>query len=124
MDHWGTPALTGYSCEDFPSRTTQSCLLLRIEEIRANIWPENQWDLISLRRRLTCQTLSKPLDISSATARVAPDLLKVVAILSDTTVRRSAVDQKDLKPYRKSEKKQFSRWSVMLLFTSFSKTSY
>ena len=124
MDHWGTPALTGYSCEDFPSRTTQSCLLLRIEEIRANIWPENQWDLISLRRRLTCQTLSKPLDISSATARVAPDLLKVVAILSDTTVRRSAVDQKDLKPYRKSEKKQFSRWSAMLLFTSFSKTSY
>ena len=104
MEPWGTPALTGYSCEDFPSRTTRSCLLLRIEEIRANIWPENQWDLISLQRRLTCQTLSKPLDISSATARVAPDLLKVVAILSDTTVRRSAVDQKDLKPYRKSEK--------------------
>ena len=123
MDHWGTPALTGYSCEDFPSRTTQSCLLLRIEEIRANIWPENQWDL-SLRRRLTCQTLSKPLDISSAAARVAPDLLKALAFLSDTTVRRSAVDQKDLKPYPKSEKKQFSRWSAMLLFTSFSKTSY
>ena len=103
MDHWGTPALTGYSCEDFPSRTTQSCLLLRIEEIRANIWPENQWDL-SLRRRLTCQTLSKPLDISSAAARVAPDLLKALAVLSDTTVRRSAVDQKDLKSYWKSEK--------------------
>ena len=29
MDPWGTPALTGYSCEDFPSRTTQSHLLLR-----------------------------------------------------------------------------------------------
>ena len=28
----------------------------------------------------------------SATARVVPDLLKVLAILSDTTVRRSAVD--------------------------------
>ena len=106
MDHWGTPALTGYSCEDFSSRNTRSCLLLRIEEIRGNIWPKNQWDL-SLRRRLTCQTLSKPLDISSATTRVAPDLLKVLAILLDTTVRRSAVDQKDQKPYRKSEKKTF-----------------
>ena len=36
MDHWGTPALTGYSCEDFPSRTTQRCLLLRKEEGRPN----------------------------------------------------------------------------------------
>ena len=54
-------------------------------------------------RRPACQTLSKALDISSATARVAPDLLKALAILSDTTVRRSAVDQEDLKPYWKSE---------------------
>ena len=34
MGPWRTPALTGYSCEDFPSRTTQRCLLLRKEEIR------------------------------------------------------------------------------------------
>ena len=27
MEPWGTPALTRYSCEDFPSRTTQSHLL-------------------------------------------------------------------------------------------------
>ena len=100
IDLWGTPALTGYSCEDVPSRTTRSCLLLRIEEIRANIWPENQWDL-SLWRRPTWQTLSNVLDISSATARVAPDLLKVLAILSSTTVGRSAV----LKSYWKSEKR-------------------
>ena len=45
------------------------------------------------------------MDISSVTARVAPDLLKAVAILSDTTVRRSAVDRKAPKPYWKSEKK-------------------
>ena len=49
--------------------------------------------------------LTKALDISSATARVAPDLLKAVAVLSDTTVRRSAVDREDLKPYWKSEKR-------------------
>ena len=33
MEAWETPALTEYSCEDFPSRTTRSCLLLRKEEI-------------------------------------------------------------------------------------------
>ena len=37
------------------------------------------------------------MDISRATARVAPDLLKTIAILSDTTVRRSAVDREDKK---------------------------
>ena len=68
-----------------------------------------------------CQTLSKALDISSTTVRVAPDLLKALAILSDTTIRRSAVDHKDLKPYWKSEKRpHFSKWSTILLFTSFS----
>ena len=50
------------------------------------------------------------MDISSATARVALDLLKALAILSDTIVRRSAVDREDLKPYWKLEKKpDFSR---------------
>ena len=34
-----------------------------------------------------------------------PDLLKALAILSDTTIRRSAVDAEDLKPYWKSEKR-------------------
>ena len=54
--------------------------------------------------------LSKALDISCATAQVAPDLLKALVILSDTTVRRSAVDQEDLKLYWKSEKRShFSR---------------
>ena len=33
MDPGGTPALPGYSCEDFPSRTNRSHLLLRKEKI-------------------------------------------------------------------------------------------
>ena len=37
--------------------------------------------------------------MSSGTARVAKNLLKTLAILPDTTVRRSAVDQEDLKPH-------------------------
>ena len=42
---------------------------------------------------------------SSVTAWAAPGLLKALAILSDTTVRRFVVDRPDLKPYWKSEKK-------------------
>ena len=122
MKPWGTPALTEYSCEDFLSRTTRSCPFLRKEEIGPNIWPEIPQDL-SLCWIPACRTLSKALDISSATALVAPDLLKALAILSDTTVRRPAVDREDLKPYWKSEKRShFFMWSTILLFTSFAKT--
>ena len=45
--------------------------------------------------------------MSSATTRVAPDLFKALAILSNTTVR-SAVDREDLQPYWKSNKGQIS----------------
>ena len=41
----------------------------------------------------------------SATPRVAPDLLKVLAFPSDITVRKSSVDQEDLKQNWTSEKK-------------------
>ena len=62
------------------------------------------------------------MDISSAIYWVVPDLSKALAVLSDTTVRKSSVNQEDLKPYRKSEKStHFSRWSTSLLFTSFLK---
>ena len=37
--------------------------------------------------------------MSSATTQVAPDILKALVILLETTARRSAVDQEDLKPY-------------------------
>ena len=47
------------------------------------------------------------MDILSPTARVAPDLLKTLATLSDTTVSRFAVDREDLKPYWKLEKRPY-----------------
>ena len=119
MEPWGTPGLTGYSYEGFTSRTTQSCLLLRKEEIRPNMTP-NSRRLKFVWRRLNCQTLSKASDISSATAWVAPDLLKTLTILSDTTIQRSAVDREDLKPYWESEERpHFLTWSTILLFTCF-----
>ena len=40
MEPWGTPALTGYFCEDFLSRTTGSYIIVRKDKIKANIWPE------------------------------------------------------------------------------------
>ena len=55
--------------------------------------PEIPLDL-SLWRRPLYQTLLKDLDISIATAGVALDLLKALAILSDTTVRRSELIKK------------------------------
>ena len=40
MVAWENPVLTGYSCEDVSSRAIQSRLLLRKDNVRANIWPE------------------------------------------------------------------------------------
>ena len=59
-----------------------------------------------MKNRPECQALPKVLDISSAIVSVTPSLLEAQAILSDTTLRRSAVYQEDHtgKPYWKSEK--------------------
>ena len=51
--------------------------------------------------------MSKALGISSAKAQVAPDPLKALEILLDRTVRKSGVDQEDLRPYWKSEKRPY-----------------
>ena len=59
---------------------------------------------LCLWRKLACQTLSKALYII-ATVQVDSDLLKALAILSDTTVKRSALEWEVLKPYWKLEKR-------------------
>ena len=46
--------------------------------------------------------------ILSATAQIVPNLLQAIALLSDKTVRKSTVDQEDLKPFWKSEKNYIS----------------
>ena len=66
-------------------------------------WEKTKQDQISdlkFHKTEVCKKtqLENLLKISSATAQVAPDLSKSLAILSVTTVRRSAVDQEDLKP--------------------------
>ena len=42
MEPWGNPIWSRCSCEDFTYRASRSWLLLRKDEIRANIWPEIQ----------------------------------------------------------------------------------
>ena len=59
----------------------------------------NTWVYEGDQHAKPCQ---KPwMDISSTTARLGPDLLKAIAIVSDATVRRSAVDWEDLKRKKK-----------------------
>ena len=52
--------------------------------------------------------------ISSIKAQVAADLLKAPAILSETTLWRSAVEWEDLETYWRSEKSQNSQKSLKL----------
>ena len=113
----GTPALTRYSCEDFPSRTTWSCLILRKEEIRPNIWPEIPEGL-SLWRRPACQTLLKPLDKSSATAWAAWKTKQFyqTQLSEDLQLSRRP---KTILGIRK--RPHFSIWPTILLLTNFSK---
>ena len=88
-----TPALTGYSCEDF----------LKLSYYWEKIKQDQISDLkfwLCLWRRPACQTLSQAFDlssatagskamgISSATAQVVPDPIKTPTNLSDKTARR------------------------------------
>ena len=78
---------------------------------------------IKFVKKISMPNSAKSLGYIKSYSSSSPDLIKALGILSDTTVRRSAVNREDLKPYRKSEKRShFSRWSTILLFTSFSKT--
>ena len=52
--------------------------------------------------------MSKVLDISCATDWVAPDLLKALVILSDTPVKRPAVDWEDPNHTRNQKKGHIS----------------
>ena len=60
----------------------------RVESSIISIYSNIIDNISSPAWRPACQTLWKAFDISSATARIAPDLLKATGILSDTTARR------------------------------------
>ena len=90
MDPWGTPTLIGYYCEDFPPRTTRRYLLLRKEEIRSNIWTERPKFAKKTSMSNSIASLGYIKCYHASSER--PVKIPTVAILSDTTVRRSAVE--------------------------------
>ena len=58
----------------------------------------------------------KTMVITIETAQVDPDLLTVQASLSDRTVRRSEIKQKDLKPYVNQKNGQISNLTNRPIF--------
>ena len=100
-----TPSLIANSGDHLSSKTTSSLRPLQKEEIIWKMSSVTPYAFSLWSRPLLCQTLSKALEMSKATAQMASDKFKVLAILSVTTVRRSAVDLDDPKPYWKSEKR-------------------
>ena len=62
------------------------------------------------------QNHGKTMVITIETAQVDPDLLTVQASLSDRTVRRSEIEQKDLKPYGNQKNSQISNLTNRPIF--------
>ena len=105
MKPWGTPAWTGCSCEDFPLLMTfysKPCITKK----KRNTSKYLSWNSIRLKfvKRTSMSDPVKSLRYITCYNSTSPDLLKATAILSDTTVRRSAVDQEDLKQYGNKKK--------------------
>ena len=69
------------------------------------------WDLKFVKKTSMPNPIKKASDISW----VVPDLLKALATLLDTTVIRSVVDQEDIKPYWKSEKRLYKNVTFFLI---------
>ena len=70
----------------FPIQNHPKLLITEKRRYKAKYLSWNFMRLI-LVRKTSSQTLSKALDISNNTVWVAPDLIKALAILSDTSVR-------------------------------------
>ena len=64
---------------------------------------------MSLPKKTSVPNSVKIISTSSATAWVAPHLVKALTILSHAIVRSCVVELVDLKPYWRLEKRQFSQ---------------
>ena len=109
MEPWRTPALTGYSCEDFPSRTTRSRLLLRKEEIRPNL----TWYSIRLKfvkktsmpnpvkslGYIKCHSSSSPRPVKSPSNSIINNCKKIWDLRSKTIleIRKKALNLFNMK---------------------------
>ena len=103
MEPCGTQALAGYSCQDSPFRITWSCLSL--EKDKAKYLTQNSLSLSFVEEK-NMSNLVKNYG-SSATSLAVSELLKVVVILSERTVRKSSVDQNTWNNTRNQKKAIF-----------------
>lgn len=88
----------GYSCEYFPSRTTCKRLLLRKDNVATNFLTRN-FMRYKLVKKTNMPNVIKSLKYIKHCSSNSPDLLQALAVLWDTSGRRSADDLKHLKPY-------------------------
>ena len=108
MDPWETPALTAYSYEDFPSRTTWRRLLLR-KKIKAKYLSWN-----SIRLNFVKKTsIPNPVKSSPRPAKSPSNSIRH----NYQKIRSWSRRPKTIRKIRGD----FCRWSTILLFTSFSK---
>ena len=104
MEPRGTPALTGYSFEDFLSRTYWSRLLW------PNIWPDKarylNWSSIRLKfvKKTSMSNPVKSLGYIKCYSLSSPRPVKSHSNSIKYNCQKSAVDRVDLQPYWKSEK--------------------
>ena len=106
MEPWENQALTRYSCEDFLARTTPSCLLLRKEEIRPNIWPDISQD-VGLWRRPTRQALFKRFGCIIGYSSSSPWLVKSPNNSIWYNCQETALDCRNQKKYWKTYLKTY-----------------
>ena len=118
MDPW-TSALTGYSYQDFPSRTTQSCLSLRKDKTWPNIYLT--WNSIKLKfvkktsmpnsieslGYIKCYSSSSPRPVKSPSNSIRCNCKKI-----------SSWSRKPKNIWKLEKRPHFFRWSTILLFTS------
>ena len=76
----------------------------QITEKRRNKAKYLTWNSIKLVKKTSIPNSVESLGYIKCYSSVVPDLLKSLAFLSNTTIRRSAIDREDLKSYWKSEK--------------------
>ena len=112
MEPWGTPTLT------ILGKTFQNRPKLSVTETRRNKAKYPTWNStrFEFAKKIRMPNLAKTLGYIKWCSWSSPRPIVNPRNSISTTVRRSAVDLENLKPYRISEKRpHLSRWSTMLL---------
>ena len=102
MESWETPALTGYFYEEFPSKTTRRCLLLRKKRNKAKYLT---WYSIRPKfvKKTSIPNFVESLGYIQCYSSSCPRPVKSSSDSIRHNFRRSAVDGEDVKSYWKSE---------------------